>query len=102
MPVRRLRRFALFGLLVVLAIGCVFLLRPVLPWSVESRLERVFVHGSLLDKRLGFLASGESVFIQAGELTLAGEVYESTGVSPPHPAILLVHGSTRWGRRLAL
>jgi pimeloyl-ACP methyl ester carboxylesterase len=89
MPKKWLRRFALFGLLAV-------------PWSVESRVERIFVHGTLLDKRLGYLASGEGVFIQAEDLTLAGELYEPSGVSPPHPAILLVHGSTRWGRRMAL
>ncbi|MGB5878430.1 MAG: alpha/beta fold hydrolase, partial [Thermoanaerobaculia bacterium] len=102
MPKKRLRQFALIGLLALLAIGCVFLLRRVLPWSVKSRVERILVHGNLLDKRLGYLASGESVFIQAEDLILAGELYEPPGVSPPHPAILLVHGSTLWGRRLAL
>lgn len=101
-PKRRLRWLALVGLLAVLAIGFLILLRPVLPWTVESRMERVFVHGSLLDKRLGYLHSGERVSIQAGELVLAGELYEPPDVSPPHPAILLLHGSTRWGRRLAL
>lgn len=102
MPKERLRQFALVGLLVVLAIGCVFLLRQVLPWTVKSRLERVLVHGSLLNKRLGCLASGEGVFIQTEDLILAGELYEPPGFSPPHPAILLIHGSTRRGRRLAL
>ena len=102
MPGKRFRQFALFGLLAVLVVGCVFLLRSYLPWSVESRLERVLVHGSLLDKRLGYLPVGESVFVQTGDLTLAGEVYMPPGSSEPHPAILLLHGSTRWGRRLAL
>lgn len=102
MPERRLRRFVLVGLLAVLAVGCVFLLRSVLPWSVTSRIERVLVHGSLLDKRLGYLPAGEGVTIRAGDLTLAGDLYEPSGSSPPHPAILLLHGSTRWGRRLSL
>ena len=102
MPKKRLRQFALFGLLAALAIGSVFLLRPVLPWTLKNRLERTFVHGSLVYRRLGYLASGESISLQAEDLILAGDLYEPPGVSPPHPAILLVHGSTRWGRRLSL
>jgi alpha-beta hydrolase superfamily lysophospholipase len=88
--------------LIALVVACLWLLPPLLPWTLKSRMERIFIHGSLLDKRLGGAPSRMSVAIPAGDLILAGDLYKSEEASARYPAVLVVHGSTRWGRRLAL
>jgi pimeloyl-ACP methyl ester carboxylesterase len=98
----KLSKIGFFVFLVALVVACLWFLSPLLPWTLKSRLERVFIHGSFLDKRLGCTPSRKSVAIPAGDLILAGDLYQPEEASARHPTILMVHGSTRWGRRLAL
>jgi pimeloyl-ACP methyl ester carboxylesterase len=52
------------------------------------------------DLALAWRRSGEPACFSSGELTICGDLYRPSG-APPHPAILLVHGSTPFGRKLA-
>jgi pimeloyl-ACP methyl ester carboxylesterase len=44
-------------------------------------------------------AGGEPACFQSGSLTICGDLHRPEGL-PPHPAVLLVHGSTPFGRKL--
>ncbi|MCB0195123.1 MAG: alpha/beta fold hydrolase [Anaerolineae bacterium] len=78
-------------------------------WAFDVRLAmgiplkslNSLISGNPLDKRVYFDIYGERVSFQSDELTIQGYLYqEPTG--QPQPAIVLLHGSSPFGKRLGL
>ncbi len=98
------RGFAVFiGIGFVVASLVVFVdpLRRRLPWRTREGVERIFVRGDLVDKRIYFDRGLERLHVQNGDRVLSTVLYRPAGEGP-HPGVVLLHGSNRLGRRLCL
>ena len=94
--------FVFFILLIFSSPFLLVKLRTFFPWSVRSRIEMVALQGDIRDKRFGRIPFTEKVDLQSRGVKMVGDLFQAESGNPPFPAIILLHGSSRWGRKTAL
>jgi glycosyltransferase involved in cell wall biosynthesis/dienelactone hydrolase/uncharacterized membrane protein YbhN (UPF0104 family) len=103
--VRAVRRTAIASLMVAALVfaGLVVSpgLRANLPWTKREAFERALLRGSLLDRRLLRFGDGETVRVESRGLSLVATLERGRGPEP-RPGIVLLHGSSPLGRKLAI
>lgn len=77
-------------------------LRFLFPWSIRSRIEMIVSQGDLLDKRIGLAKPDKEISFQSQGLKIVGDLYLPSQKGRNFPGILLLHGSSRWGRKVAM
>lgn len=76
--------------------------RQLFPWSIRSRIEMITAQGQLSDKRLGLARPDQEIVLRSQGLKIAGDLYLPSRQNGGSPGIVMLHGSSRWGRKVAM
>jgi pimeloyl-ACP methyl ester carboxylesterase len=92
-----------FCLAILAAIGfTLFHFRwSIFPYAIGNRID-MLLQGSFLNKRAAHVIPAETVFLETDDgLRLAADLYLPAGQEPA-PAIAMLHGCSRWGRKIGI
>ncbi len=101
--VRRMFRFTIIAALILAAGGFVLYQARyhLFPVAVYSRLD-MLRQGTLRSKRVAYVMPDRTVFLHSDGLKIAADVFLPRQGTGAPPAILVLHGSSRWGRQIAI
>ena len=100
---KKLKVTIILLLLPVIAIICLAEFRFLFPWSIRSRLDMIFSQGRIIDKRIGFADPSQEVNLTSQDgLKIVGDLFLPNRPGKDFPGILMLHGSSRWGRKVAM
>jgi pimeloyl-ACP methyl ester carboxylesterase len=91
---------SIFCLAVLGAIGLTRFGWSVFPYTRANIIE-MLQQGTSLDKRAAYVTPAETVFLETDGLRLVADLYLPPGQGPA-PALVMLHGSSRWGRKIGI
>lgn len=90
-------------LLTATTVFCLAAFRFLFPWSIRSRIDMIFFQGQLLDKRIGVASPSQELTLTSQDgLQIVGDLFLPNRQGKDFPGILMLHGSSRWGRKVAM
>jgi pimeloyl-ACP methyl ester carboxylesterase len=99
------RFICLVVLLLMILVGGGFALHQaryhLFPCAVYSRIDMLH-QGTPLGKRIAYVVADRTLFLDSDGLRIAADIFEPPPGGPAAPGVLMLHGSSRWGRQIAI